>query len=370
MSVSKMNLNKEPTHTASGSKIMDFALGAERLTKVESVLQEALDLEFWAPKFQAWRNLLEWYLSSGNNPELTKQTLLPLLEKEDWLNVPSGPLTNMYSDVMRLSNTSGSEVFQDVYYNTIQDFCNNQCFFFYSQHKRLLREIHSPGVYDDVMRQLLAKGTYRSLMCATVLYREKQNSSYEFPAECVEELSSRLATWTDEFVSEFKGIQDMLGGLSEQYSWYCDIVRTAIERAWRTALQRTGRPDLVTIDETLSLSKDTADSLLGYISACPVGIGPPLKGTDTFDAMYQIFYNNIEDDPDNAERCFHALCIPDSKFKTMVDYLYDFYWCVSDGLLSSAMHARMVVAYQRNKDSIDPDAYLASLQYRGYPELK
>lgn len=370
MSVSRMNLNNEPPQKATGSKILDFALGEERLNKVESVLHEALELEFWHPKFQAWRKLLEHYLSSGNNPELTKQTLLPLLEKEDWLLVPEGPLTPLFRDVMKLQNTSGSEVFQDVYYETIKDFCTNQCFFFYSQHKRLHRELQSPGVYEDVMKQLLAKGTYRSLMCATILYREKQSASYEFPAECIEELSTRLSAWVDEFVREFQNIQEMLGRLSTQYSWYCDTVRDAIKRAWSTALVRTGRPELVTVDETLSLSKDTADELLGYLSASPVGIGPPLKGTDTFDAMYQIYYNNIDDDPDNAERCFFALCVPASKFKTMVDYLYDFYWCVSDGLLSSAMYARIVVAYQRNKDAIDPDTYLASLQYRGYPELK
>lgn len=370
MSVQKMNLVKTPRRKAAGSKISDFALGKERRAKVEDVLKETINLEFWSPKYQAWRKLLEWYLSSGNDSELTKSTLLPLLEKEDWLAIPEGPMTPMYRDVMRLKNTSGSELFQDVYYKTIQDFCANQCFFFHSQRKRLIREVQAPAVYDDVMRQLLERDTYRSLMCALTLYRQKQPVSYEFKQEAIDTLASRLNDWLVKFLEEFQAIQDMLGDLSKQYSWYCDTVRDAIQRAWSTALVRTGRPDLVSVDERLSLSKDTADDLMGYLTAAPTGTGPALTDTAVFDAMYQIYYNNIADDPDNAERCFFALCIPPSKFNTMVDYLYDFYWCVADGLLSSALHARIVVAYQKNKDSLDPGDYLASLYYRGYPELK
>lgn len=370
MSVKRMNLGQASPSAMSGSKILDYALGEERLSRLEGVIRESDKLEFWSPKYQAWRKLLEWYLSSGNNPVLAQTKLLPLLEKEDWLDVPEGPLTQMYRDTMRLRNTSGSELFQDVYYKDITQFCDVQCQFFISQKNRVWRELHSDAIYNDVMKQLLDKGTHRATMCALVLYREHQRDTVEFDPEMVTDLQSRVSKWRDDFVTEFKAIQEMLGDLVHRYSWYCDIVLNAIMRAWDNAFVLHNRPDLVTADENLELSRDTAADLLGYLNACPVGIGPAFGDTSAFDAMYQIYYNNIVDDADNAERCFFALCIPSSKYKTMVDYLYDFYWCVADGLLSSALYARMVVAHQRNKDSVHPDDYLASLQYRGYPELK
>lgn len=370
MEVKKMNLGRSPSHEAGGSKIMDFALGKGRLAKLESVIEESSQLEFWSPKYQAWRKLLELYLSSGNNPALAKSYLLPLLKKEDWIAVPDCPATPIYHDVMRLKNTSGSELFQDIYFTSIQEFCQVYCQFFISQRKRLLREMHTEGVCMDVMSQLLNRGTYRSLMCAAILYREDQPIGFDFPSEIEEQISERLHSWAQEFNQEFLGIQELLGGLSQQYNWYCDTVREAIVAAWDVGLIRSNRPNLVSVAAQRALSKDCADDLLGYISASPVGIGPNMQGTAAFDAMYQIFYNNVADDPDNAERAFFALCIPESKFKTMVDYLYDFYWCVADGLLSSALYARIVVAFQKNKDSTDPRDYLASLMYRGYPELK
>lgn len=370
MEVKKMNLGQNSPREASGSKIMDFALGKERLVRLESMIEESKQLEFWSPKYQAWRKLLELYLSSGNNPELTKTMLMPLLEKEDWLPIPEGPETSIYRDIMRLKNTSGSELFESVHYSTIQNFCATYCQFFISQRKRLLREMHTPGVCMDVMSQLLSRDTYRSLMCAAILYRENQPVDFDFPAEVHDQIAERLASWAGEFNAEFLAVQELLGDLSSQYNWYCDDVRQTITAAWNNGLIRSNRPDLVPVATQLALTKDCADNLLGYLSASPVGIGPDLSGTATFDAMYQIFYNNDANDPDNAERAFYALCIPASKFKTMVDYLYDFYWCVSDGLLSSALYARIVVAFQKRSDSTDPGDYLASLQYRGYPELK
>lgn len=370
MEVKRMNLERRTTPTASGSRIMDFALGQERLEQVEAVIAESEQLEFWSPKYQAWRNLLEWYLTSGNNPELTKQVYLDLLEKTDWIAVPEGPLTHIYRDIMRLQNTSGSELFSEVAYPTIQDFCSNYCHLFISQRRRLLKEIHTEGVCMDVMNQLLERGTHRSLMCAAILYREHQPTGFDYSDEIRDTIQGRLDKWCDEFVQEFTNVQTLLGDLVGQYSWYCDTVKLAIKRAWSNALIRSNRPSFVTVDEQLSLSKDCADDLLGYISNSPAGILPNLTGTAVFDAMYQIFFNNVADDDTNAERAFFALCITSGKFKTMVDYLYDFYWCVADGLLSSALYARVVVAHQKNPERTDPDDYLASLQYRGYPELK
>lgn len=370
MEVKKMNLGQTPTHEASGSRISDFALGAERVSKLKSILEESRRLEFWSPKYQAWRVLLEQYLSSGNYPELTRTELAPLLEKKDWITIPTGPLTNIYRDIMRLRNTSGSELFPDVQYTQIQEFCSVYCQYFVTQRKRLLKEIHSKGVCEDVMNQLLGSGTYRGLMCATILYRHNQPCNYVYTEEVRAAITERLQEWKQIFYTEFCEAQAFLGESVGLYNWYCDTVRDAICRSWDNALISDNRPDFVTAGERLALSKDCADNLHGYISDSPAGIGPSMLGTAAFDAMYQIFYNNDPDSPDNAERAFFALCVPQSTFKTMVDYLYDFYWCVADGLLSSALYARIVVAYQQNKDSTDPDDYRASLVYRGYPELK
>lgn len=370
MGVSKINLTQSSTPKASGSKIADFALGKERLGKLERVIAEADTLEFWSPKYQAWRKLLEWYLSSGNNPVLAQTKLLPLLHKEDWLTVPESELTPIFRDIIRMKNTSGTELFKEVYYNTIQDFCQNQCWFFTSQSQRLWREIHSPNVCTEVMTGLVKGQTYRSLMCAIILFRENQATGYEFPEELVTELQVRVDVWKHEFLAEFKAIQEMLGDLSHLYSWYCDTVRIAIERAWDNALVKHNRPLLVTAEETIALSKDVGADLQGYLSASPVGIGPNFLDTASFDALYQIFYNNDPSAPDNTERCFYALCLPHARFKWVVDNLYDFYWCVMDGLLSSAMYARICVAFQKNKDAIDPIDYQSSLCYRGYPDLK
>lgn len=207
-------------------------------------------------------------------------------------------------------------------------------------------------------------------MCAAILYREHQPVGFDYSDEIRDEIQGKLNAWRDEFVAEFTQVQQFLGDLVGQYSWYCDTVKNAISRSWDNALIRSNRPSFVTVEEQLSLSKDCADDLLGYITSSPAGIVPNLTGTAVFDAMYQIFYNNVAGDEENAERSFFALCIPAGKFRTMVDYLYDFYWCVADGLLSSALYARIVVAYQKNQDRTSPEDYLASLQYRGYPELK
>lgn len=370
MGVSKINLTKSSAPKASGSKITDFALGKERLEKLESVIAEADTLEFWSPKYQAWRKLLEWYLSSGNNPVLAQTKLLPILHKEDWLAVPEGELTPIFRDIVRMKNTSGTELFRDIYYNTLEDFCKEQCWFFTTQSQRIWREIHQPNICTEIMTGLVEGTTYRSMMCAVLFFRENQATGLAYPPELLAKLQAKVDAWRNEFLAEFKAIQEMLSDKLHLYSWYCDTVFNAIKRAWDNALVLHNRPLLVTAEENMSLSKDVAADLQGYLSASPVGIGPNFLDTASFDALYQIYYNNDSSAPDNNERCFYALCVPHARFKWVIDNLYDFYWCVMDGLLSSAMYARICVAFQKNKDAIDPVDYQASLAYRGYPDLK
>lgn len=366
--MNKMNLgNKAATQTGS-SRIQDFSIGADRLEVLERKIQAVLVSEFWSPKTQAWLPLINAYLQSGNRPDWARKYSGPLFEREDWLTIPENEYTQIYKDIRNLKNTSGTEVFDGVYFNTIRKFCETTCKFYISQRKRIIREVHSPGVYNDVMTKLMGKETYRSLMLAVLLYRRRYDRDHQFDPALIEQMRTRLASWTEAFVAEFKEVQKFLGDLVQRYSWYSDTVRDALERVWSIALEIHNPPAAIEPRVARTLSDEREGALRFYISNSPAGDGPDVTGAGVFNAMQQIFFSNVQPE-DSAECAVFALCVPPATFKGMVDYLYDFYWMVEDGILTGALYSRIVVAHQRNKD-IDPDEYLESLAYRGYPPLE
>lgn len=351
--------------TAARSRIEDYALGGEIQRSVVDMLEKQRSLEYWSPEYQAWEEVLTKYLKTGGVPELTTQYLGELFDKVDQITIPDNPLSPVYEDIHSLFTSVQGELFKGTAHSDIVQFCETVGNFYISQKRFIWRDIHSEGVANEVMLSLLSRGTYRSLMCALILYRNHQCKGFTFPQTIHDEIADRINAWRDTYVKEFKRVQEMLGARSKQYIWYRDSVLRCVSEAFTDCVSREKRV-FVPAEVTLKEEQVVCRKINGYLNSGPLGLRPQADKTYAFDAMYQIFFNNKVENEDNAENCHHALCICRSAFDTMVNYLFDFYWCVKYGDLGRKLYDRIVAMDANDSQDINPDDYYASLIYRGF----
>lgn len=370
MDIRRMALIDAPIQKVSGVPMSAYACGPDKVVILENLLEEFSTAEFWDPALQAWWSFLDVYLSSGVNPPFTTKYYGQLLAKKDYLSVAPAFKSELFGEILRWKNTSGSVIFEDYFYNDILAFCDTQCKFFISSRKVLGKQLYTPGVYTGTLSDLLARGTWRGLMCALVLYRHCQIEDFEWPANLIATMREKLGEWLEKFVQAFQNVQSFIGPDNVVYQWYHPVVLEVIQRTWSSALLLKNRPLVVTQSDVLSLPTNIASELVRYVNNSPAVYDNPYAEQTVWDAMSALFYPEDADAPDFCEKAYTAACVPKSYFNRMCDTLYEFYWSVKDGLFTGQLYARKEVAFSSGEsDAESPAIYLEGLYDRGFPAI-
>lgn len=370
MDLHKMALFEGTAKDVGAISKAEYQVSPERLHRLEGLLPALVKLEYWNPVYQAWRPFLDVYFKCGCNPSLTVKYGSLLMSKEDYLNPPRSRYSDVFEEISKLRTTTGTVLFEGMWFNDIRDLCETQILFFMQNRKRIVSQLHNSDMFVSTMRELLSKNTWRSLLCAVYLYRHSQLEYFEVPNDIVNTLSDRLSEWVKSFIVTFDEVTEFVSDNGGIYGWYCESIRNVIIRVWESALQLNKRVSLLTPSDVNSLSPYLKQDLIAYVNSCPVVYDNPFKDSTIWDCLCNIYYSANPNPDTFIEETFYALCIPKSYIKRFCDGLNDFYWIVKDGHLTQALYDRKITEFStgENRD-ITPEMYLSDLYMRGFPEL-
>lgn len=370
MDLRRMSLIESPIRQISAARMDDYKLGPDKLELLESLMPAFVSAEYWDPAYQAWKPFLDTYLSSGVNPTLTQKYYPDLLNKELDIIPGDNKLSGLFREVLKLKNTSSTTIFNGIYYSDVISFCEDQCKFFVTSKKNIMKTLYTPEIYVSTLESLLALGTWKGLMCALYLYRHCQLEDISWPSQVVMPLQTKLGGWLESFLFSFDEAT-RFAGQAKVYDWYCPKVKDVLQRTWSTALLTSKRPDVLTATDVYAVSSDVATKLVSVVNSCPAVYDDPLKEQTVWNAMYPVFYGNPEDAATFCLNSYLAPCVPKSYFKRMCDTLYSFYWTVKDGLLTEQLYLRKQVEYNSGENlSETPENYLEGLYNRGFPSFE
>ena len=370
MDLRRMALIDAPITKVSATTMDAFRLGADRLQALSNLLPRLRSLEFWDPEYQAWKPFLDSYLSSGVNPQYTKEYYAGFVQKADYLEAPPAAYSDLFADILKLKNTSGSILFEGFFYTDIQSFCENQCKFFVNTQKSLVQQLYSPDLYIQTLSDLLNVGTWKAVMCALVLYRHCQIENFSWTASLILQLQEKLGEWLETFLKHFDEITEFVRNNQKGYSWYQPRVLEVIRRTWSSSLQIEERPLVITDKDVYSISSEVATKLVEYVNSCPAVYDDPFDEQTVWDSMSALFYSSNPQAKDFSVSAYKALCVPRNYFKRMCNTLYDFYWTVADNQLTSQLYTRCQVGWSTSpSDSREPGAYLEELYNHGFPTI-
>lgn len=371
MDVRRMSLIDTPIDQIEAVTMNAYKLGADKANFITEKLLKFEDSEYWNPEFQAWKPMLETYLSSGVNPQLTKRFYGDLLDKTGSLEPPPSCLSDLFGDILRYRNTTNSEVFRSVPYSQIESFCDEQCTFFVSSRKTIVAQLYTPVMYIETLKEMTSVESWKGMMCALSLFRHCQIEGFKWPVSVVGPLQERLAEWLEIFLQSFDEVTEFVKNLSSVYAWYCPKVREVLMRTWKTSLILRDRPDVLHSGDVYSLPVDISQKLVSVVNTCPAVYDNPMSEQTVWNAIYPVFFDDNPDDPMFWERSYMSLCVPKSYLKRMSDILYEFYWEVKDGKLTGRLYAKKDVEYHNgiNTDTT-PEEYLQQLIMRGFPMVK
>lgn len=370
MDLRRMALIDAPITKVSAAGMDAYKLGADKLQMLSGLLLELSEKEYWDPVFQAWNPFIDRYLSSGVNPTLSSQYYAMLLQKQDNLTAAPAPYSEMFAEILKMKNTSGVVAFENIFYSDILFFCENQCKFFVSTQQALAKQLYSRELYVQILSDLLGMGTWRTLMCALILFRHCQIEDFNWPSSVILSLQDRLGEWLEKFLLAFDDATEFIGPSHVVYTWYQPKVREVIKRTWGTALLVTNRPLVISKDDVYAVDSEVATQLVKYVNTSPAVYDDPFDEQTVWDSMSALFNAPNPEDPALAESVYKALCVPRSYFKKMCNTLYEFYWVVKDQRLTSQLYARKQVEWSANADSDKtPAEYLEELYNHGFPSV-
>lgn len=367
MATKLLNLSGSQEQTTSSTNPEDYILEGDIEKYAVDMMERASEFEYWSPTYQACEPLLMKYLQTGSVPDLTRAYLMTLYEKVDTIPVPKNPYTQFYCDIYALINNTRGEIFKGLMHDNIVDFCNTIVTFFNTQKRVIWRDMHSNAVMHEVMEGLLAKDTYRSLMCAVMLFRNQRAKGFLYEENYEREIRARLDKWIADYTKEFEKIYGMLGKQNEFYIWYRPTVLSCVRRGYDLCLKERGLVFL-TPDVSKSEPQLVCQAINSYMNGGPLGTRPLNdRQSYAFDALYKIFFDNKMDDPDNFEGCSHALCIGRSSFDTFQNYLHAFYGFVERRELGQMLLDRIIAMENNENAPLTSEEYEASLRFRGFP---
>lgn len=367
METRKLDLFGDGDSQSSSTRPEDYVLRGDIQQYAKEMLDITQDLEYWSPVYQACEPLLTKYLATGSVPELTRIYLSGIYDKVDKIDVPETACTSIYTDIHLLFNTSTGELFRGLDHNAIVEFCNTAGIFFTSQKRVIWRDMHNETIMNEVMDGLLNKGTYRSLMCATILYRNQRARDFRYDTRYRDEIRGRLDRWVAEYTAEFEKVMGMLGEQNEFYIWYRPSVLSCVQRGFQQCLSESG---LVFLTPEISKTEPqpVCTAINSYMNGGPLGTRPVSdRRSYAFDALYKLFFENKEGDPHRYEDCHHALCIGRSSYDTFQSYLRDFYLGVEKGELGTWLLNRIIAMQGNENVPMTEEEYRASLIVRGFP---
>lgn len=367
-----MSLVESPTKNVTAGVMQDYVLGDERRKMLEGILPDMVSGMPWDPKFCAWRPFLSTYLSSGCNPELTRKYYFQIETAPRCLSVPGNSKSEFFDSVCRLLSGSDGKIFVNTDYAEVVNFCETVCKFFITQSKNFTSNLHSTKMHRSTLAGLLEMQSWESLMCALTLYRHPQVESDDlWTPQLIMKLQARLGDWLQSFLESFDRVTKFVAENNGKYSWYCDTVRSILQRTWSTALLMENRPDPLGSKEVWNIPIDVSDTLVDTVVKSPAWYDEPYDRQATFDALTNVFFPDDSKDPNYLCKAFFGICAPKGKIKRVADTLYGFYWVVKDQKLTYMLYNRRAVEYRQGIGlSEPPDTYLDSLYIRGFPELK
>lgn len=367
MATKLLNLAGDGERSTSSTNPDDYILTGEIEAYAIEMMKQAPTLEYWSPVYQACEPLLTKYLQTGSVPDLTRANLMKLYEKVDRIPVPTSPYTQFYNDIHSLMNNTRGELFKGLVHKDIVEFCETIISFFNMSKRVIWRDMHSNAVMHEVIEGLLAKPTYRSLMCAVMLFRNQRANGFKYEPNYEQEIRGRLDKWMAEYTAEFEKIMKMLGKQNEFYIWYRPACLACVQRGFDLCLKERG---LVFLTPEVSKTEPqlVCQAINSYLNGSPLGTRPLNdRQSYAFDALYKIFFENNVDDPDNFEGCFHALCIGKSSYDTFQNYLHAFYGFVERREIGQMLLDRIVAMEVNENAPMTAEEYEASLLFRGFP---
>ena len=370
MDLRRMALIDAPITKVSAVSMEAYKIGQDKLEMLEEFISKLLTMEYWDPIFHAWQPFIDTYLSSGVNPEMAGRYYRVFLGKEDLLEAKPAAYSNLFAEILKMKNTSGTVVFNGYFYSDLYAFCENQCKFFISTQKTIAKQLYSPEIYTSTLTSLLNLGTWRGVMCALILYRHCQIEQFSWPSSCVLSLQDKLGEWLETFLREFDRVASFVASNSQVYTWYQPRVLEVIRRMWSSSLQIQGRPLVITDKDVYAVSSDVATKLVKYVNISPAVYDDPFNEQTVWDSMSALFFAKDPQSPTLAEEAYKAPCVPKSYLKKMCDTLYDFYWVLKDGLLTEQLYVRKEVEFATARDnSQTPEEYLEELYNHGFPSM-
>lgn len=371
MNVGYMSLIDSPLDDMKGVPMQEFQLGPERVAILEQLLSQFGKGSRWDPAFVAWRPFMSIYLSSGCNPTLTKQYYFDIETAPKNLEIEESSYSATFESIVRLMDGVSGQVFADMNYATIEEFCKTVCEFFITQTKAVINTVHDPKMYRSTLDSLLQMNTWDALMSALMLYRHTQSEELPWTPAQIAMLQERLGEWLGKFLESFDRVTTFIDEKKGRYAWYCEAVKNVYLRVWSSALILRGRLDPFSKEAVASIPSHILPSLVDTIVKSPAWYDEPYGKKATFDALCNTFYAEDVNAPDYLLKATPALGAPTVKIRSAIDTLYKFYWVVKGDKLTWMLYNRRRVEFLQGLGLSDPpDSYLTGLYAKGFPEIK
>lgn len=351
----------------------EYQLDERQSNLLTNFLNSAKSTGFWDPAYQALYPFVKTYLRSGNTPELTREWMPYLQEKQNYLfPVKPSARHDIYSDIIKYYTKSAIKVFDGVPYGDIQHFSKEVCGGFLDRQKWIVNNLYTQNIYNSTFTELLTSGSYNKCVLAVYVYRQMQiernivnNSNRELFVKFVN-------NWIAKYCEMFETVMHALGDKVAVYDWYNPIVENIVKELWEQSLT-TGEAsrDIMNKAKSLSLQANVSDKVVQYIGGSPVWGADPLSPITVFDIFYSFMFESEETCEDYTEKAALALTVPKKSFAGMCKTMFDFYWMVDAGMLTTKLYGRQDVNYMQHPGTeLTADEYLSVLYSLGYPKVK
>ena len=351
-----------------------YRLGPARTEELEKVMIEMVSLDYWDPKFQAWWPLVNTYLGSGVNSDLAVKYYTALQKKIDRLETPISGLCDFYRDAYAVLKSSTTDIFEYSYYQDIEEICNTVIYFFVEKRRNIIKSLYTQVRYNSMLEELVIKDgnsyDWFKAVRGLDLYRHCQFDSISWNRETLDKLGEAVNIWDTVFYKEFNNARNLLSDTVSAYGWYCDYVLETIKGIFTKSF-RGERLNSLNANISYALPANISDRLVAWFNSNPAVYDCGYNNNEVWEVMLQLFFTKYADAGFLETAGYKALCIPPSYFTRLCDVLYDFFWVIKNGILTSTLYTRKKLNYDRGIGlSVTPEEYLDDLYSRGFPELK
>lgn len=361
--------NTNPYRNMVTSKL-DYGLDPDRSEHLSDITKELIDLEFWHPRYQAWENFLNWYITSGCDPAYNLSWGESFFNKRDFLEQKHHSKYDLLNDIILIYNTS-ADVFTTCLWDNLLELYRD-IVFFRNNRFSVMRQLRTSDIYNSTLKNLLDLNTWRGVACAIYLYRHCQIDGMKWGDNLIADLKNRINVWVKEFSFEFESIRDFLGDKLNVYHWFSEDIHNIIVRAWSTCLMLENRPLPISANDFSSktMPEYVKEEITRYITSSPVVYNDPLEKLTVSNSLFNTFYPDNEEDTEYINQAYFSLCIPDKVLSNNFDIMFNFLNIMEEGNLTLYLYNRKKIEYDREINvKVTPEQYLDDLYFRGFPHI-